>query len=207
VSAGTSCDSYRARGHDKTVTLRFGDSKTVLFGVTEWTLCSKNVELLSEHGIVVRLRPWNAHCLFLSCSLRVEVSLCFISCKFRGPCKRTSSASTPGGRSQNYPFHPLISAAAQTFHYCCSSGHSFVCRALMSVLTIAVRSSCANTSSGDLTGMCVVATLVAAVVDRPAFTPGLVLPIGCSSLVVIVRPCFSLSLSLARLHRLAKGEP
>ena len=65
----------------------------------------------------------------------------------------------------------------------------------MSVLTIAVRSSCTNTSSGDLTGMCIVATLVAAVVDLPAFTPEFILPIGCSSLVVIVRPCFSLSLA------------
>lgn len=63
-------------------------------------------------------------------------------------------------------------------------------------------SLCTNTTSGDLTGMCVVATLVAAGVDRPAFTPELLPLIGCSSLVVIVRPCFSLS----RLHRLAKGS-
>lgn len=73
---------------------------------------------------------------------------------------------------------------------------------LMSLLTSALRSLCTNTTSGDLTGMCVVATLVAAGVDRPAFTPELVLLIGCSSLVVIVRPCSS----LVRLHRLARGS-
>lgn len=73
---------------------------------------------------------------------------------------------------------------------------------LMSLLTSALRSLCTNTTSNDLTGMCVVATLVAAGVDRPAFTPELVLLIGCSSLVVIVRPCSS----LARLHRLARGS-